>query len=37
MGDADYLYVFNNVLMPIAHEFDPDIVIGMANQKYSQQ
>lgn len=27
MGDADYIYAFNQVVMPICHEFDPDLVI----------
>ncbi|RKP21622.1 Arginase/deacetylase [Rozella allomycis CSF55] len=28
--DADYLYVFNNILMPIAQEFNPNFVIVSA-------
>lgn len=27
MGDGDYIYAFDNVVMPIAMEFDPDLVI----------
>ncbi|KAI5282342.1 Histone deacetylase hda1, partial [Ascosphaera aggregata] len=27
MGDGDYLYAFQQVIMPIAYEFDPDLVI----------
>ncbi|EST04726.1 Histone deacetylase domain protein [Kalmanozyma brasiliensis GHG001] len=27
MGDADYLYAFHNLIMPIAQEFSPDLVI----------
>ncbi|KAL1959893.1 hypothetical protein VTO42DRAFT_561 [Malbranchea cinnamomea] len=27
MGDGDYLYAFQEVIMPIAYEFDPDLVI----------
>ncbi|CAN6611217.1 histone deacetylase Hda1p [Trichomonascus vanleenenianus] len=27
MGDADYLYAFEKVIMPIAVEYDPDLVI----------
>lgn len=27
MGDADYIYAFQQVVMPIAHEFKPDLVI----------
>ena len=29
MGDGDYMYAFQHVVMPIATEFDPDFVIGM--------
>lgn len=28
MGDGDYMYAFQQVVMPIAHEFNPDLVIG---------
>lgn len=28
MGDGDYLYAFQEVIMPIAYEFDPDLVIS---------
>lgn len=28
MGDGDYMYAFQRVIMPIALEFNPDIVIG---------
>ncbi|OJJ32761.1 hypothetical protein ASPWEDRAFT_42791 [Aspergillus wentii DTO 134E9] len=27
MGDGDYMYAFQQVVMPIAQEFDPDLVI----------
>ncbi|KAK4550775.1 hypothetical protein LTR36_000354 [Oleoguttula mirabilis] len=27
MGDADYIYAFQQIVMPIATEFDPDLVI----------
>ncbi len=27
MGDGDYIYAFDHVVMPIAREFDPDMVI----------
>ncbi len=27
MGDGDYLYAFQHLIMPIAHEFKPDFVI----------
>lgn len=28
MGDGDYMYAFQRVIMPIALEFNPDLVIG---------
>lgn len=30
MGDADYMYAFRQLVMPIANEFDPDLVIVSA-------
>ena len=30
MGDGDYIYAFQHVVMPIAMEFDPDLVIVAA-------
>ena len=30
MGDGDYMFAFQQVVMPIAQEFDPDLVISMA-------
>lgn len=27
MGDADYIYAFQQIVMPIATEFDPDLVV----------
>lgn len=30
MGDADYLLAFQQVVMPVAYEFDPDLVISKA-------
>ncbi|BGO97405.1 Histone deacetylase clr3 [Rhodotorula toruloides ATCC 204091] len=30
MGDADYLYAFQNIVMPIAYEYAPDLVIVSA-------
>ncbi|KAI4203928.1 MAG: hypothetical protein LQ350_001550 [Teloschistes chrysophthalmus] len=27
MGDADYIYAFQQVVMPVAYNFDPDLVI----------
>jgi acetoin utilization deacetylase AcuC-like enzyme len=32
MGDADYLLAFQQVVMPVAYEFDPDLVISKASQ-----
>ena len=29
MGDGDYLFAFQQVVMPIAQEFNPDLVISM--------
>jgi acetoin utilization deacetylase AcuC-like enzyme len=28
MGDAEYLFAFHRIVMPIAMEFSPDIVIS---------
>ena len=28
MGDADYLYAFQHIVMPIAMEFAPELVIS---------
>jgi hypothetical protein len=28
MGDAEYLYAFQRIIMPIAMEFSPDLVIS---------
>lgn len=28
MGDEDYIYAFQRLVMPIAMEFNPDFVIG---------
>jgi histone deacetylase 6 len=28
MGDGDYIFAFQQVVMPIAYEFDPHLVIG---------
>lgn len=30
MGDAEYMAAFNKIVMPVAHEFDPDLVIVSA-------
>lgn len=27
-GDADYIYAFQRIIMPIAYEFNPDLVIS---------
>src|SRR5271163_55562 len=29
VGDADYIYAFQKVVMPIAYEFNPQLVIGI--------
>lgn len=31
MGDGDYMHAFQQVVMPIAREFNPDLVIGKIN------
>jgi acetoin utilization deacetylase AcuC-like enzyme len=28
VGDADYIYAFQKIVMPIAYEFNPQFVIG---------
>ena len=28
MGDSDYLFAFQHVVMPVAYDFDPDLVIS---------
>lgn len=28
MGDADYLYVFNSIVMPIALEYAPELILS---------
>ena len=28
MGDADYLFAFQNIIMPVAFDFNPDFVIS---------
>ena len=28
MGDADYIYAFQNVIMPVGYDFNPDLVIS---------
>jgi histone deacetylase 6 len=32
VGDADYIYAFQKVVMPIAYEFNPQLVIGITHQ-----
>lgn len=27
-GDADYLYAFTRLILPVAYEYDPDFVFG---------
>lgn len=31
MADADYLFAFQQIVMPIAYEFAPDLVIGASS------
>ena len=33
MGDADYLYAFQSIIMPIAYEFAPDLVISERHER----
>ena len=28
MGDADYMYAFQHIVMPVAFDFNPDLVLG---------
>jgi hypothetical protein len=28
MGDAEYMHAFHKIVMPVANEFNPDLVIG---------
>ena len=35
MGDADYIHAFQKVVMPIAREFDPDLVLSTADPIFS--
>ena len=37
MGDADYIYAFQQIVMPIAHEFNPDFVIGSSYRSWSER
>jgi histone deacetylase 6 len=34
MGDGDYLFAFQHIVMPIAYEYAPELVISMSNQFY---
>ena len=36
MGDADYLYVFHNIVMPIAMEYAPELVFGEVISQYQR-
>lgn len=31
-GDGDYIYAFQKIVMPIAYEFDPDLVISESRE-----
>lgn len=36
-GDSDYIYAFQKIVMPIAYEFNPDLVISklhLTNHRY---
>jgi histone deacetylase 6 len=35
MGDADYIHAFQKVVMPIAMEFAPEMVISKRQHKYN--
>jgi acetoin utilization deacetylase AcuC-like enzyme len=35
MGDAEYIYAFQKVVMPIAMEFAPDLIISTYSQHVS--
>lgn len=37
MGDADYMYAFQRIVMPVAQEFDPDLVISTYMCRESQE
>ena len=28
MGDADYIFAFQQVVMPVAYEFNPDLIMS---------
>lgn len=34
-GDADYLYAFQHIVMPIAYEFNPDLVISGYREEFN--
>ena len=31
MNDADYIYAFQKIVMPVAYEFAPDFVLGRSH------
>ena len=33
MTDADYLHAFQRLIMPVAYEFDPELVFGRIEQR----
>lgn len=35
MGDADYIYAFQQLVMPIAMEFNPHLVMSKENTSYT--
>ena len=34
MGDADYMYAFQHVVMPVAFDFNPDLVLSKSKQQF---
>ena len=37
MGDADYMYAFQHVVMPVAFDFNPDLVLSKSNQRFRME
>ena len=35
MGDADYLFAFQHIIMPVAFDFNPDFVISKLFFEYN--
>jgi hypothetical protein len=34
MGDGDYMYAFQELIMLVAYEFEPDLVIGKFSTRF---